>query len=129
MQSRPIGITIIAIILAISGVIQVIFGTEALNITNFGLAAADNVSNTTGYASIISGVLSILVAGGLFTTAGWAWLLTVVVLVIRIVADAVAILTHGAGSSIGGVAIANIVVSGILLLYFQRGNVKAAFGR
>jgi len=129
MSGRPLGITIIAIVLAVSGVFQVLVGTEALGITSFGLGAAADAAGIGGWASIISGGLSILVAGGLFTLKGWAWLLAVVVLGIRVVADLVTIVTQGAGSTLGGAAIANLVVSGVILWYFFRPSVKAAFGR
>ena len=129
MRSRPLGITIIALILAISGVLQLVFGTEALHLTSFGLTAAGSAASTTGWASIISGVLTIIVAGGLFTLAGWAWLLAVIVLVVRIIADMIAALSLGIGSTLGTASVVSIVISAIILWYFQRASVKAAFGR
>jgi hypothetical protein len=129
MGSRPLGVTIVAIVLAVTGVFQVLVGTEALGITNFGLGAAADAASISGWASIISGALSIIVAGGLFTLKGWAWLLTIVVLGVRVVVDVFAILTHGMGSTLGSAALGNLVISGLILLYFMRPNVKAAFGR
>lgn len=129
MGTRPLGITIIAVVLAVSGVFQILVGTEALGITSFGIGGAAEAAGVSGWASVISGVLTIVAAGGLFTLAGWAWLLAVVVLGIRIVADLIAIFTQGAGSTIGVSAIVNIVISAIILWYFFRPNVKAAFGR
>jgi hypothetical protein len=129
MQSRPLGITIIAILLAVSGVLQVLTGTEAQGITNFGLGAAADAAGISGWASIISGILTIIAAGGLFTLAGWAWLLVVVVLVIRIVVDIIALVTHGMGTTLGSAAIGNLVFSAVILWYFQRSSVRAAFGR
>lgn len=129
MGGRPLGIMIIAIILAFSGVFQVLVGTEALGITDFGLASVADAAGISGWASVIGGVLSIIVAGGLFTLAGWAWTLAVVVLGIRVIVDVIAIVTHGPSSALGGAAIANIVISGVILWYFLRPGVKAAFGR
>lgn len=129
MGGRPLGITIIAIVLAFSGVFQVLVGTESLGYTNFGLSSVTDAAGISGWASVISGVLSIVVAGGLFTLAGWAWLLAVVVLAIRVIVDVVAIVTHGPGSALGGAAIGNIVISGVILWYFLRPGVRAAFGR
>ncbi len=68
-----------------------------------------------GWASVIGGVLSIVVAGGLFTLAGWAWLLAVVVLRIRIVVDLIAVVTQGPGSALGIGAITNLVISAVIL--------------
>jgi hypothetical protein len=129
MNGRPLGITIIAIILAISGVAQVLFGLEALKITNLGFGTVADAAGVSGWAGVISGVLTILVSGGLFTLASWAWMLAVVVLVIRVVADALVVVTQGMGSTLGAAAISNIVVSAIILWYFLRPSVKAAFGR
>jgi hypothetical protein len=129
MGGRPLGITVIAIVLAVSGVFQALVGAEALGWTNFGLGAAVDAAGMSGWASVLTGVLTILVAGGLFTLAGWAWLLAVVVLGIRIVVDLWAVITHGMGSAIGPAAIVNAVISAVILWYFMRPGVKAAFGR
>lgn len=129
MNRRPMGITIIAIVLAVTGVFQVLVGTEALGATSLGLGAAADAAGVSGWASVISGVLSILVAGGMFTLAGWAWTLAVVVLTIRIVVDLIAVVTHGPGSTLGAGALTNLVISAVILWYFQRQAVKGAFGR
>lgn len=129
MGGRPLGITIIAIILAVSGVFQLLVGSETLGWTNLGLGEVTDAAGISGWASVISGVLTILVAGGLFTLAGWAWLLAVVVLGIRIVVDLWAVLTHGTGSALGPAALVNALVSAVILWYFMRPGVKAAFGR
>lgn len=128
MNGRPLGITIIAIILTVGAVFQIIAGTEALKITSFGLTSVTD-ANISGWGSIISGVLTLIAAAGLFTLAGWAWLLAVVVLGIRIVVDIIAIVTHGASSTLGIAGITNLVISGVILWYFMRPNIKAAFGR
>ena len=129
MGGRPIGITIIALVLVVSGVLQLLIGTEGLGITNFGLGGAVTDAGISGWGSVTSAVLTIIVAGGLFTLAGWAWTLAVVVMGIRILVDLFAILTQGAGSNLGIAAIGNVVVSGIILWYFMRPGVKSAFGR
>jgi hypothetical protein len=126
---RPVGITIIAIILAVSGVFQLLVGSEALGWTKLGLGAATEAAGISGWASIISGVLTIVVAGGLFTLAGWAWTLAVVVLAFRILVDLWALLTHGMGSAIGPAALVNAAISAVILWYFTRPGVKAAFRR
>jgi hypothetical protein len=130
VSDRPTGatITVVAVVLAVSGVLRILVGTEALSITDFGLAGADAVG-VSAWASVIGGVLSILVAGGTFILAGWAWTLAVVVLVVRIVVDLIAVVTHGPGSTLGVSAITNLVISALLLWYFQRASVKSAFGR
>jgi hypothetical protein len=129
MNGRPLGITVIAVILAIGGVFSVLVGLEALKITNFGLAAVAESGNVNGWASVISGVLSLIAAGGLFTLAGWAWMLAVIVLVIRVVADVWAAVVFGIGSSLGISSIVAAAISLVILWYFFRPNVRGAFGR
>jgi hypothetical protein len=129
MGQRPLGITIIAIILAVGGVFSVLVGLEALKITSFGLAQVTDAGSVSGWASIISGVLTLIAAGGLFTLAGWAWILAVIVLVIRILADLWAAITVGATSSVGLGLLGAAVISALILWYFFRPNVKSAFGR
>jgi hypothetical protein len=129
VSERPMGVTIIAIVLAVTGVFQILVGTEALRLTSFGLSTVTEASDINGWAAIISGALSIVGAFGLFTLAGWAWLLAVAILVIRVAADLLTIVTQGVSSGLALTAITNIVISGVILWYFIRPNVRAAFGR
>jgi hypothetical protein len=50
-------------------------------------------------------------------------------MIVRIAVDAWAIVTHGLGSAIGGAALLNLVVSALILWYFNRPGVRSAFGR
>lgn len=129
MGSRPLGITIIAIVLLVGGIAQILTGTEAVGVTSLGLGNVTGASNTVGWASVITGVLTIIVSAGLFTLSGWAWWLTVLVMGARIVTDVIAIATHGVSSTLGIAAVTNLVISGLVLLYFNSGGVRRAFGK
>lgn len=129
MGGRPLGITIIALVLAIGGVLQVITGLEVNGITHFGFGNAASSAGMSGGASLLSGILTLIAAGGLFTLQGWAWLLAVVVLLIRIVANVWAALTLGVGTSLGVAALVDAGISVLFLLYFNGAGVKRAFGR
>jgi hypothetical protein len=129
MGGRPLGITIVAIVLALGGLTQVVVGTEALGYTDFGLAPAADAAGVSGWASLIGGSVTLFVAAGLFTLKGWAWLLAVLVLGLRVVVDIIAIVTHGLSSTLGVAAVTGLVISGVVLWYFMRPRVKAAFGR
>jgi hypothetical protein len=85
-MSRPIGVTVVAIVLMVTGVFVLLLGLEGAGITKFGLAQL--APNGGLYAStvIISGILSLIAAFGLFTLATWAWYLAVAVLIFRAVA-------------------------------------------
>lgn len=129
MNGRPLGITIIAIILAVSGVFQVLVGLEALGITSFGLTEVADEAGVSGWAAVIVGIATIVAAGGLFTLQSWAWLLAVFVLGVRIVADVVVAFMIGLTSSAGLGLLVNAAISAVILWYFFRPNVQAAFGR
>lgn len=130
-MSRPFGVTLAAIILGISGIVQVIVGLELMAIINIGLAgtAAGDLVRGAGLGQVLSGVITLIVAYGMLTTAGWAWLLTVVVMIVRIVAGVLVAIGVGIGTNPGIQAIVDIVISAAILWYFTRPNVKAAFGR
>jgi hypothetical protein len=127
--NRPLGITLIAIVLAISGVVSILAGLVGMDILKVDLGTLGSGAQAVGAGALVSGILTLIVAYGMFGTAGWAWLLTVVVMVVRIAADAWAIITHGVGTTIGGAAVGSLVVSAIVLWYFNRPVVKQAFGR
>lgn len=127
MGSRPLGITIIALLMAIGGVLQVITGLESMGVTHLGIGGA--AAGISGGGSLLSGILTLIAAGGLFTLKGWAWLLAVIVLVIRIVAGFWAAMSMGFGSSLGLASAIDAAISIVFLLYFTSGGVKRAFGR
>ena len=128
-MSRPIGITIAALILMVTGVFQVLVGLEANGITNLGLAQAADAARVSGGASLVSGILTLVVAAGLFLLVGWARTLVVVVMAIRILVDVYTGFTHGFTSTVGIAAITNLVISAAVLWYFSRRNVRDAFNR
>ena len=72
---------------------------------------------------IAIGITSFLLAWGLFRGNGWAWIITVILVIISIIFSVVAL---GSG---GFVNIINIIISGIILYYLYRPTVKAYFGR
>jgi len=128
-MGRPLGVTLIAVVLAISGVINILFGLVGMDIIKLDLGRLGPGLHVLGASALVSGVLSLIVSWGMFTTAGWAWLLTVVVMVVRIAVDAWSIITHGVGSTVGGTALVSLVFSAVILWYFNRPNVRSAFGR
>jgi hypothetical protein len=128
-MGRPLGVTIVGIVLAISGIVNVLAGLVGMNILKMDLGVLGAGAEAAGAGTVVSGVLTLIVAFGMFSTAGWAWLLTVVVMIVRIAVDLWAIVTHGWSTPLGYAALVNLVISAIILWYFQRSNVRAAFGR
>jgi len=129
--SRPLGVTLAGVVLGISGIVGVIVGLELMAIINIGLAgtAVGEAARGAGIGQVISGVVTLVVAFGMLSTAGWAWILTVVVMIVRIIAGAFAVISLGIGTNPGMQAIVDIAISAVILWYFTRPNVKSAFGR
>jgi hypothetical protein len=127
-MSRPLGVTIVAIYLMVSGVFIVLLGLEAAGITHFGLAPLAPGASLYASSVIIAGVLSLVAAFGIFTLARWAWYLVVAVLIFRAVADGFGLASWALSSVPGGVSVVDFVITIVLLWYFLRPNVRAAFG-
>ena len=81
-RDRPIGITIIAILMIISGIFFIIggIGLTALSVLSLAFLAG-------GIGSIILGIASLVVAWGLLKGAGWAWSITLIITIISIIAN------------------------------------------
>ena len=111
-RSRPIGITIIAIIVAILGILSIIGGILLLG-----------SSVTAGVIDIILGILQLILAWGLWTLQRWAFWATVILEVLTIIDGIFAWTTGSAGPGIVAIIIAII----ILIYLFADRNVRAAF--
>jgi uncharacterized membrane protein (DUF2068 family) len=111
-RTRPLGITIIAVIVAIYGILNIISGIALLG-----------ASATIGVISIILGVLDLVLAWGLWTLQRWAFWATALIEVLSLI-NGIFGLTQGGGVS----AILSIVIPLIILIYlFADRNVRAAF--
>ena len=117
-RDRPIGITIIAILMIISGIFFIIggIGFTALSVISLAFLAG-------GIGSIILGIASLVVAWGLLKGAGWAWIITLIITIISIIANIISLAGGNTASIIG------IIIEGIIIYYLYRPNVKAYFGR
>jgi hypothetical protein len=124
-KQRPRGITILAILIIISGAISF-----------FGI-----VAGPFGIASAILGIIYIIMGYGLYKGRGWAWTGTIISFLVGIGMSVVSIiitinnLPEGVQSSsitIGIYAISLAISFGFaaaILYYLYRPHVKAYFGR
>jgi uncharacterized membrane protein (DUF2068 family) len=109
-RSRPLGITIIAIIMGIQGILGIIAGILSL-------------ASVAGIITLILGVLYLVLAWGLWTLQPWAFWVTVVLEVIALLNGIFALSQHSTGTGL-----LNIVIALIILIYlFADRNVRAAF--
>jgi hypothetical protein len=136
-MGRPTGVTIIAVLMVIGGVIMLFGGISAVALAPFLPATLQSqdfagdvsatmlggVATASGALFIALGIASLVIAYGLFKGRGWAWTAAVVLSIIGIVMAVVSIVTGNFGS------IVSIIINGVILYYLYRPHVKAYFGK
>jgi hypothetical protein len=138
-KARPTGVTIIAILNVISGIVMLAGGVGLAAIGSIlptmttldpnasGQLAVAGLLGVGGIAVggilIILGIISFIVAWGLLKGKGWAWGVTMVLSIISIVIGVISMVAGSIGS------IVNIIIAGIIIYYLYRPHVKAFFGK
>ena len=154
-QSRPRGVTIIAILIIIAGVLSLLLGIGLVVIGPFLMNGLQTTSSNLGSqiepqifgiiflvfgaTSLALGVANLVMAYGLWKGKGWAWTISIIVLFIGIAIDIVSLsITSVAGvfSNTGSNLLGNIVsgivsigISAFIVYYLYRPHVKAYFGK
>ena len=132
--TRPTGVTILAILAAIGGVLLVFAGLVA---TVFGGAIAGTVGGGAGVAvggavvllglvALALGILYLAFAYGAWGLKPWAWTLGIASQILSLVLSLLRIVAGG--SSITS-EIISIAIALILLYYLDTPDVRRAFGR
>jgi uncharacterized membrane protein HdeD (DUF308 family) len=109
-KHRPLGVTIIAILTVIGGLI---FLGSGLVLLIVGI----------GVILLALGIAYLVMAYGLWKGRGWSWTITLILMVIGII---VAIASIVAGN---GASIVSIIIHAVIIYYLYRPNVKAFFGK
>ena len=109
-KHRPLGVTLVAILTAIGGLI---FLGSGLVLLIVGI----------GFILLVLGIAYLVMAYGLWKGKGWAWTITLILSVISIISAIVSIAYGGYG------AIINIIINAVIIYYLYRPNVKAYFGK
>ncbi len=153
-QSRPRGVSIIAILIIIAGVLSLLLGIGLVVIGPFLMNGVQTSSSNLGsqigpqilglvflvFGGILLGlgVANLVMAYGLWKGKGWAWTISMIVLFIGIAISiaSVSITSTGvfsnAGSNLLGDIVSGIVsigISAFIVYYLYRPHVKAYFGK
>jgi len=115
-RSRPLGVTIIAILAVIGGIGSVLSGFAIIAIIPL-------LGIIFGGLLIIIGLAYFVVAYGLWKGLNWAWNITLIVSVIGIIVGLGSIVVGNVG------ALFHLIVNVIVIYYLYRPNVKAYFGK
>jgi len=123
-HKRPLGITIIAILLFISAIIEIVGGILSVA----GSPSAGTINDVLlGWFPLILGIIELLLAWGLWTLKPWAYWGTLVVEIVIILVHFFGFLglprTHSALAVISGGVVSILIV---LYLLIDR-NVRRAF--
>jgi len=121
--ARPTGITILAVLSAIGGVLSLFSGFVVLGL---GSAIFGGAGALLGLVILALAGLSIALAWGFWTLQPWAWPLGVVLEGASILLAIVQF--FGANTSIVSTLI-SIAVAGVILYYLNQPGIRALFGR
>ena len=107
LRNRPLGVTIIAVLTAIGGIIFLASGAVLLLI---GIG-------------IIFLALGVVMAYGLWNGKRWAWTITLILSGIGIILGVISIAAGNIGS------IVSIIIQAVVIYYLYRPSVKVFFGK
>ncbi|HWA16532.1 MAG TPA: hypothetical protein VG817_08865 [Gemmatimonadales bacterium] len=136
MAERPLGVTILGILSLVSGAFSVLKGLAWLGFGGI-LAGATFLAHPVagamvgavaiffGAIALLTGAFALFTAWGAFNLKGWAWSLGVVTHAGILIWSLLAALGPSTLRERSGA----LLVSGVILFYLTRPNVKAAFGK
>ena len=140
--TRPTGVTILAVVAGITGVVDILSGVGDIGIAGGFLSdhgfgdTLDGIMTAVGVVLVAIGVLGLATGFGLWRGRNWAWLITrlwaSVCIVVGVVGAAVPLLGDTLTSSILGAVVGSAgtaIVAAVVLWYLYQPRVKAMFGR
>jgi hypothetical protein len=129
--TRPTGVTILAILAVIGGVLPILVG---LTLLGFGgvvylgdTSVEGSAASVVAWLIVLIGVASLIIAWGFWTLKSWAWLIGVILYAIEIVNVIVAYFTVTDSNIVSTIIL--LIVPGLILYYLFRPGVRVAFGR
>jgi len=128
---RPIGVTILTVLEIIVGIIDILIGFLLLGVYVFALAFVGMGFSTAfaflliplAIASFLFGIISFVLAYGLWKGRPWAWLATMIISIIGLIVGVVVLIFGNLAS------ILPIIFYGLIILYLCTASVRAFFGR
>ena len=149
-RERPDGITVIAILIIIGGIFLIAGGISLMGLGAVLSMTSENIIQNTdidadlnelaslgsiplalGVILLILGIAYLIVSYGLLKGKGWAWVVTIIVTIIGLIIQIIsAIIAASITSSVlyGLVShIVGIFISGVIIYYMFRPNVKAFY--
>ena len=129
---RPTGITIIAVLMIIGGLILIFTGITPLflgplisiDISNYPISALGLLITIGGLVLMGLGIASLIVSWGLLKGKGWARTITLIISIIAIIFAIISLVSSGELTHI-----ISIIIYGIIIYYMFTDKVKLFFGK
>ena len=118
----PLGVTILAILSALGGIMAILGGMAIMGVSALA-SEIGALGAAIGGITLIMGLIQLVIAWGLWTGKGWAWLLGLIFGVLGILM-ALASMVGGNFSSL-----VSLAINAIIVYYLYTPPVKAFFGR
>jgi hypothetical protein len=136
-QQRPTGITLLAILFTILGLLSlgwaiIVFNVGLATSLFGGLFGADNLAAVgrsgawSGFVGGAGALLNLIIAFGLFTLKRWAWILAFIGVALNVVQGVIGLFSGGMLALCCGLA--GLAVPAVILFYLTRPEVRRAFG-
>jgi hypothetical protein len=129
-KTRPIGVTILAILEVVIGLVMVFEGSGLAVLGALAGMFSQGFSDLLGALSgilggilIAIGILSLFTAFGVWTGKGWAWTVSLVLAILGLLFGLIIMI----GSAV--LEIVWIIVYAIMIYYLYRPNVRSFFGK
>ena len=131
-QHRPTGITIIAVLMIIGGLILIFTGITPLflgplisiDISNYPISALGLLITIGGLVLMGLGIASLIVSWGLLKGKGWARTITLIISIIAIIFAIISLASSG-----DLIHIISVIIYGIIIYYMFTNKVKLFFGK
>ncbi len=127
-QERPVGVTVIAVLLGLQGVFEVVLGILALtNILPRGyiFTGSSPAGGILGASFLIAGLIKLLLLWGLWRLKRWAWVATLILAGYSIVTSCFAV---SQSRFVLWTLLFDMVIPGVIWIYFiLDDDLRAAF--
>ncbi|MEN6342976.1 MAG: hypothetical protein ABFC89_10520 [Methanospirillum sp.] len=124
MAERPLGITILAVLWILSGILLILGGAGFAFLAGaVGGVALGALGAVIGIVLIVWGLVEIVLGYGALQGWPWVWLVGVILTVLSLIEGIYMLITTGWS------AIISLIIAAIILYYLFQPNVKSWFGR
>lgn len=127
-MQRPTGVTILAVLAAIGGVLGILAGLVLVglssSVSDLAIPGLSGLVAILGLLTIVISVGELAFAYGAWGLKPWAWMLGIVLEVVGIVVSLLEFRSSTASSTV-----VSVVIAGLIVYYLYQPHVRRAFGQ